>query len=309
MTLDLGNEAISYDHAGADHRVRPAPPCRRRSAATWTAFTWCAAWPMWTRWRPNGDRGQTRLLIVGGGYIGLEAAAVCGQDAVLTGDAGRDGRPHPAAGRRAGDLATIFRNLHSGHGVDIREGVGLDRCWARRWQGDRRGAERRRARWTWISSSSAWASRPDVGSWRNWPGSSWDNGISGGCAGPHLGPVDLGGGRLRLVPVQQGNRIRLESVAQRHRSGELVAQNMLGADKDYVAQPWFWSDQYDVKLQIAGLNTGYDNVVTRQGEGAHGVLLVLHRRPAGRGGRDERPARLYGGKRLIEAGKIARQGR
>ncbi len=48
---------------------------------------------------------------------------------------------------------------------------------------------------------------------------------------------------------------------------ELVAENMLGAEKDYVAKPWFWSDQYDTKLQIAGLNTGYDNIVTRQGEG------------------------------------------
>ena len=39
--------------------------------------------------------------------------------------------------------------------------------------------------------------------------------------------------------------------------------HFLGANKDYVPQPWFWSDQYDVKLQIAGLNTGYDRIVTR----------------------------------------------
>ena len=42
---------------------------------------------------------------------------------------------------------------------------------------------------------------------------------------------------------------------------ELVAENIMGADKEYVAKPWFWSDQYDLKLQIAGLNTGYDEVV------------------------------------------------
>ena len=45
---------------------------------------------------------------------------------------------------------------------------------------------------------------------------------------------------------------------------EAVAANMLGADKAYVPMPWFWSDQYDMKLQIAGLNTGYDRIVTRQ---------------------------------------------
>jgi 3-phenylpropionate/trans-cinnamate dioxygenase ferredoxin reductase subunit len=49
---------------------------------------------------------------------------------------------------------------------------------------------------------------------------------------------------------------------------ELVADNILGAGKDYVPMPWFWSDQYDCKLQIAGLNTGYDQIVTRGPDGA-----------------------------------------
>ena len=40
---------------------------------------------------------------------------------------------------------------------------------------------------------------------------------------------------------------------------------MLGAGKEYDPKPWFWSDQYDMKLQIAGLNTGYDRIVTRGG--------------------------------------------
>ena len=44
-----------------------------------------------------------------------------------------------------------------------------------------------------------------------------------------------------------------------------VALNMLGQDVPYRPEPWFWSDQYDVKLQIAGLNRGYDRVVTRPG--------------------------------------------
>ena len=44
---------------------------------------------------------------------------------------------------------------------------------------------------------------------------------------------------------------------------EAVAANMLGAGAPYVPYPWFWSDQYDLKLQIAGLNTGYTRVVTR----------------------------------------------
>ena len=44
---------------------------------------------------------------------------------------------------------------------------------------------------------------------------------------------------------------------------EVTAQNILGAKTPYQPEPWFWSDQYNVKLQIAGLNTGYSDVVER----------------------------------------------
>ena len=49
---------------------------------------------------------------------------------------------------------------------------------------------------------------------------------------------------------------------------EAVAANMLGANADYLPYPWFWSDQYDLRFQIAGLNTGYDRVVVRHSDGA-----------------------------------------
>ena len=83
---------------------------------------------------------------------------------------------------------------------------------------------------------------------------------------------------------------------------ERVAGNMLGAETLRARSPWFWSDQYDVKLQIAGLNTGYD----RSSPGGHeqaALLLVL------RGDRllavdAMNDARAYMvGKRLIDAGK------
>jgi 3-phenylpropionate/trans-cinnamate dioxygenase ferredoxin reductase subunit len=66
----------------------------------------------------------------------------------------------------------------------------------------------------------------------------------------------------------KGERIRLESVPNAIDQAEIVAANMMGAEKEYLARPWFWSDQYDVKLQIAGLNVGYDNIVTRAGDKA-----------------------------------------
>ena len=84
-----------------------------------------------------------------------------------------------------------------------------------------------------------------------------------------------------------------------------LAGNLLGAGKDYVPKPWFWSDQYDVKLQIAGLNTGYDRIVTRQGDGPT-VSFWYYR------GDDllavdamNDPRAYMIGKRLIEAGRSA----
>ena len=84
---------------------------------------------------------------------------------------------------------------------------------------------------------------------------------------------------------------------------ELVAENIMGADKEYVAKPWFWSDQYDVKLQIAGLNMGYDRVITRRTD-ADSVAFWYYRG-------DELlavdamndPRGFMIGRRLIEAGK------
>ncbi|MEO1331768.1 MAG: oxidoreductase C-terminal domain-containing protein, partial [Pseudomonadota bacterium] len=61
-----------------------------------------------------------------------------------------------------------------------------------------------------------------------------------------------------------GAQMRLESVGHAIDQAELVARNILGAGQDYAPKPWFWSDQYDVKLQIAGLSTSYDRVVVRK---------------------------------------------
>ena len=91
-----------------------------------------------------------------------------------------------------------------------------------------------------------------------------DNGIATDAQGRTSAPHVWAAGDCASFPYR-GARIRLESVPNAIDQAECVAENILGAGKDYVARPWFWSDQYDVKLQIAGLNTGYDRVVTRDG--------------------------------------------
>jgi len=60
-----------------------------------------------------------------------------------------------------------------------------------------------------------------------------------------------------------GGSLRLESVQNATDHARCVAARLTGDDKPYDGQPWFWSDQGDDKLQIAGLTTGYDQVVMR----------------------------------------------
>jgi len=60
-----------------------------------------------------------------------------------------------------------------------------------------------------------------------------------------------------------GNSLRLESVPNATEQAKTAAASLCGNAKLYASLPWFWSDQYDLKLQIAGVNTGYDDVVVR----------------------------------------------
>jgi len=60
-----------------------------------------------------------------------------------------------------------------------------------------------------------------------------------------------------------GSLLRLESVQNAVEQGKAAAASLLGLSRPFTAAPWFWSDQYDVKLQMVGLSAGYDEVVTR----------------------------------------------
>ena len=60
-----------------------------------------------------------------------------------------------------------------------------------------------------------------------------------------------------------GSLLRLESVQNAVEQGKSAAASLLGLSRPFTAAPWFWSDQYDLKLQMVGLSAGYDEVVTR----------------------------------------------
>ena len=81
------------------------------------------------------------------------------------------------------------------------------------------------------------------------------------------------------LPIYGGRRVRLESWRSAQDLGALAARNMLGAGEEISAVPWFWSDQYELTLQIAGLPDEGEMVVERR---AGDNLLLFHLRQDGR---------------------------
>ena len=91
-----------------------------------------------------------------------------------------------------------------------------------------------------------------------------DNGIKTDLHGRTCDPNIWAAGDCASFPLR-GRQTRLECVQNAIQQAELVAENMMGATKMYIPIPWFWSDQYDTRLQIAGLSTGYDRMASRAG--------------------------------------------
>ncbi|HAC48385.1 pyridine nucleotide-disulfide oxidoreductase [Sulfitobacter sp. HI0082] len=237
-----------------------------------------------------------KVLIVGGGYIGLEAAAVAaklGLEVTLVEMADRILQRVAAP-----ETSDYFRALHEGHGVTLREGVGLERLLG---EGHVTGA--RLSDGTEIAADfviTGVGIEPDI-TLAKAAGIEIDNGIKVDAQGRTSVPGIWAAGDCTSFPYR-GGRIRLESVPNAIDQAEVVAENILGAGKEYIAKPWFWSDQYDVKLQIAGLNAGYDRVITRLGEGSASFWYYLGETLLAVDAAND-PRGYMVGKRLIEAGK------
>lgn len=236
-----------------------------------------------------------RLLVVGGGYIGLEAAAVArklGLEVVLV-----EAAPRILGRVASAETAAAIRALHAAHGVEIVEGVGLARLTgAGRVSGAELANDRVLAADFVIVGIGV---APETGLAQG-AGLRLENGIAVDAQGRTDDPSVWAAGDCAAFPGAEG-RLRIESVGNAIDMAELVAENMLGAGKAYLPRPWFWSDQFDAKLQIAGLNTGYDRVVSRAGEGQSFWYFRQGRLIAVDALGDARAYMI--GKRLIEGGK------
>ncbi|MEL6978858.1 MAG: FAD-dependent oxidoreductase [Pseudomonadota bacterium] len=259
-----------------------------------------------------------RALIVGGGYIGLEAAAVArklGLEVTLI-----EREPRILARVACEETASYFRALHEGEGVELLEGAALERleigAEGRVSGGVLTDGRRLAADFAIIGVGAAPndAIAAEAGLAVGDP--AMGGGIQVGADCRTSDPDILAAGDVARIE-HQGASIRLESVQNAIDQGAVAGRVIAGEAALYAPKPWFWSDQYDVKLQIAGLfrvgERAADLIVSRPGarEGAREGARSIWSFQSGAGGA---PARLMAvdamndakaymtGKRWIEAG-------
>lgn len=239
-----------------------------------------------------------RVLVVGGGYIGLEAAAVA---ATL----GLEVHVAEMASRilqrvAAPQTSDYFRQLHQRHGVTIMEEKALERLV---------GENGRVVRANFKDGTALNVDFVLVGigvtpndQLAMDAGLEIANGIAVDNTARTSDPDIYAAGDCASFEFR-GQRIRLESVQNAIDQGETAARAIAGENVEYRPVPWFWSDQYDVKLQIAGLNIGYDRTVSRPGprEGAVSIWYFAGPKFIAVDSINDSKTYMYG-KRMLELG-------
>ena len=289
IALRLGREVVAVDAAG--HRVTTADgvtigygslvwaaggePRRLACAGHDLAGLHCV------RSRADVDAmlgrlaGTSRVVVIGGGYIGLEAAAVLrklGKEVVVLEALDR------VLARVAGEpLSRFYEAEHRARGVDVRLGCRVD-C---------------------IEGIGGRVSGVRLASGEVLPAEMVVVGIG---IEPAVGPLLAAGARggdgvevdeycrtsladiyaagdcaAQVNGFAGGARVRIESVQNAHDHATTAARAIAGDPQPYRATPWFWSNQYDLRLQTVGLSAGHDKAVVR-GEPAARSFSVIYLR-------------------------------
>lgn len=217
-----------------------------------------------------------RLAIIGGGYIGLEVAAVARK------------LGHPVTLIEAMDrllqrvtspvVSAFYADLHRGQGVDVRLGCGVAGL-----EGADRVSGVRLADGSLVAADVVLIG---IGILPNQElaaqaGVETGNGIVVDASCRTSDPAIYAIGDVACHPNRYagGARTRLESVQNAVDQARVVAGAIMGTPQVYDEVPWFWSDQYDVKLQSAGLCSGYDHIGVRGDPSAPGFSVLYWRGP------------------------------
>ena len=208
--------------------------------------------------RDSMSRGGP-VLVIGGGWIGLEVAAAArelnlGATVVELGD-------RLCARAISADLSMVLLDLHRGHGVDIRFGLHVDRL-----EGSGRVERAVLSDGSVVDAATVVIGVgvvPNV-ELADEAGLETDNGIVVDECGRTSDPDIFAAGDVTNHPNPVlGRRIRLESWENAQNQGIAAARAMLGGTDAYGDVPWFWSDQYDRNIQLVGLPLDWDEEVVR----------------------------------------------
>jgi 3-phenylpropionate/trans-cinnamate dioxygenase ferredoxin reductase subunit len=212
-----------------------------------------------------------RLAVVGGGYIGLELAAVAAGAGVSV--TVLEMEPRLLSRVVAEPISDHYLGLHGAAGVDVRTGVrvvgfeGSDRIERVMLE----GGETLEADFVVIGIGVVPNEELAAEA-----GLAVDNGIIVDEFGRTEDSNIYAAGDCTSHPsALYSRRVRLESVHNAMAQAKVVAANLCGNTTAYDEVPWFWSDQYDVKLQIAGLSQGHDETVLR-GDPEEGAFTVFY---------------------------------
>lgn len=207
------------------------------------------------------DAGANRAVVIGGGYIGLEAAAVLTKlDCHVT---LLEALPRVLARVAGEELSTFYEGEHRAHGVDLRTNVAVDSIVGE--GGKVTGVQL--ADGTILPAQIVIVGIGIIASVGPL--------LAAGAAGGNGVDVDefcrtslpdvyaIGDCAAHSNGFADGAVIRLESVQNANDQAATAVRSILGEPQPYKATPWFWSNQYDLRLQTVGLSMGYDQTVVR----------------------------------------------
>lgn len=220
------------------------------------------------------SQSADQIVVIGGGYIGLEAAAVLskfGKKVVLLEALDR------VLARVAGEpLSRFYEAEHRAHGVDLRLGVAVAAI-----EGEDHVTGVRLADGELIAAELVIVGIgiiPAVAPLLE-AGATGGNGVNvdAQCRTSLAHIWAIGDCAAHANDFAEGAVIRLESVQNANDQANVVARAICGDAQPYHAVPWFWSNQYDLKLQTVGLSTGYDALVTRGDPATRSFSIVYLR--------------------------------
>jgi len=218
----------------------------------------------------------TRVAVVGMGFIGLEVAAACRSRGV--GVVAIESLPVPLAPIVGPTLGETLLAMHADHGVEVRTGVTVTGIYG----------EPRVAGVALSDGSRVDADVVVVGigvvpntEWLESSGLLLDNGVVCNGSGEAAPGVYAAGDVARMANVWYGEAPRIEHWTNAVEQGVHVAEQMLGsadAAPSFSSVPYFWSDQYDRKIQFVGRARPHDEMVVVDGSTAERRLTALYRR-------------------------------